>query len=357
MRKEGVFSKASKINSIQRRRFPMGNGKGFGLFIILVTALLSFFAVPIQAQVVQSPVHLRLASMDLGSAWYVYGATFAKLWRGVLPKGSTIDVLPYGGAPANALLIEKGDADVGFCNNTVARWAVQGKVAFPKPIPEVQGMVGALDKYYLAAVATKRSGITSLEDVAKKKIPVRIVTQPVGSSGEVSLRLLLEVYGITYDDIKSWGGSVTPTSTGVASAQMIDGKADIWVQVIVAGHPAISEMAMATDVVFVPYSQVIIDKLENYGFQESVLPAKTFKGQDQAVPMVGYPTILIVQRDANPQLVYVLTKAIVENKDQLVKAHAGFKDFIPEDAWKMVKIKIPLHPGAEKYYRERGWIK
>jgi len=323
----------------------------------IVVLLLVSLSVPAAAQELKSPVHLRLASQDLGSAWYVYGATFGKLWRNVLPRGSTIDVLPYGGAPANVLLIEKGDAEVGLCNNTVARWAVQGKVAFPKPVPEIRGMVGALDKYYLAAVATKRSGITSLEDVAKKKMPVRIVTQPVGSSGEVSLRLLLEAYGISYDDIKSWGGSVTPTSTGVASAQMIDGKADIWVQVIVAGHPAISELAMATDVVFLPCSKAIIDKLENYGYQEAVLPAKTFKGQDQAVPMVGYPSILIVQRDLNPELVYVLTKAIVENQQQLVKAHAGFKNFIPEDAWKMIKIGIPLHSGAEKYYRDKGMMK
>lgn len=323
----------------------------------IVVLLLVSLSVPAAAQELKSPVHLRLASQDLGSAWYVYGATFGKLWRNVLPRGSTIDILPYGGAPANVLLIEKGDAEVGLCNNTVARWAVQGKVAFAKPVPEIRGMVGALDKYYLAAVATKRSGITSLENVAKKMMPVRIVTQPVGSSGEVSLRLLLEAYGITYDDIKSWGGSVTPTSTGVASAQMIDGKADIWVQVIVAGHPAISELAMATDVVFLPYSKAIIDKLENYGYQEADLPAKTFKGQDQAVPMVGYPSILIVQRDLNPELVYVLTKAIVENQQQLVKAHAGFKNFIPEDAWKMIKIGIPLHSGVEKYYRDNGMMK
>ncbi|MBN2438836.1 MAG: TAXI family TRAP transporter solute-binding subunit [Deltaproteobacteria bacterium] len=335
----------------------MRRKKRFVYCVIVVAAILSFLVIPVQAQTVKNPVHLRLASMDLGSAWYVYGATFAKLWRGVLPKGSTIDVLPYGGAPANVLLVEKGDAEVAFCNTTVARWAIQGKVAFPKPVPEIRGMVGALDKYYLAAVATKSSGITNLEDVAKKKMPVRIVTQPTGSSGEVSLRLLLEAYGITYDDIKSWGGSVTPTSTGVASNQMIDGKAHIWVQVIVAGHPAISELAISTDVVFLPYSQAIIDKLENYGFQESVLPEKTFKGQDQAVPMVGYPSILIAHRDLNPELAYVLTKSIVENKEQLVKAHAGFKNCIPEDAWKMVQMQIPLHPGAEKYYRERGWMK
>lgn len=324
--------------------------------LVLVVVFLMFF-VSVQAQELNKPVHLRLATMDLGSAWYVYGATFGKLWRDVLPKGSTIDILPYGGAPANAMLIGKGDTELALCNNTVGKWAVEGTVAFPKPMPEVKGLVGALDKYYLAVVATKRSGVTSIDEAIQKKMPIRIVTQPKGGSGEVSLGLLLGTYGVTYDDIKSWGGSVTPTSTSVASTQMIDGKADIWVQVIVAGHPAISELAITTDVIFLPHSKELIKKMEAYGYQESSLPAKTFKGQDEAVPMVGYPSILIGRSDLSDELAYMLTKTVVENKDQLVKGHAGFKNFIVEDAAKLPKIGIPLHPGAEKYYREKGMIK
>jgi len=206
-------------------------------------------------------------------------------------------------------------------------------------------------------MATKRSGITSLEEVAKKKLPVKIVAQPVGSASEFSMRLILEAYGMTYDGIKSWGGAVTPTSTGVAQAQMMDGKADIWINMVTAGHPAISELAISTDLLFLPMSDEIIHKLMTYGYEKTFLPAKSFKGQDRDVPLVGWPTILVAHKDLKPEVAYLFTKTIVENKPELVKAHAGFKDFIPEDAWKLDKYGIPLHPGAEKYYRDKKMIK
>lgn len=310
-----------------------------------------------QAQDLKAPVHLRIATMDLGSAHYVYGATFAKLWRNILPKGSTIDVLPFAGGLGNAFVIDKGDADLGLLFGAAANWAIQGKVAFPKKMDVITGMVGGLDKYYAGVMATKRSGITSLEEVAKKKLPVRIVAQPMGSASEFSMRLILQAYGMTYDQIKSWGGSVTPTATGVAQAQMTDGKADVWINMVTAGHPSISELAISTDLVFLPMSDEIINKLMAYGYEKTFLPAKSFKGQDRDIPLVGWPTILVAHKDLNPDVAYLLTKAIVENKIELVKAHAGFKHFTPEDAWKINKYGVPLHPGAEKYYREKGMMK
>jgi len=310
-----------------------------------------------QAQELKTPVHLRIATMDLGSAHYVYGAAFAKQWRSVLPKGSTIDVLPYAGGLGNAFVLDKGDAELGLLFGAAANWAIQGKVAFPKKIDIIAGLVGGLDRYYAAIMATKRSGITSLEEVAKKKIPVKIVAQPVGSATEFSMRLILEAYGMTYDTIRSWGGSVTPTSTGVAQAQMVDGKAEVWINMVTAGHPAISELAMSTDLLFLPMSEEVIKKLMAYGYERASLPAKSFRGQDRDVPLVGWPTILVAHRDVPSELAYILTKAIVEKKTELVKAHAGFKDFAPEEAWKIDKYGIPLHPGAEKFYRDKGMMK
>jgi len=325
--------------------------------LLVMTAVLFCISFPAQAQEVKSPVHLRLATQDLGSAWYVYGANFAKLWRAVLPKGSTIDVLPYGGAPANSYLLEKGDADLALSFTAIANWAVQGKVIHKRKIEAIRGLVGSLDRYYLAVIATKRSGITSLEEVAKKKIPARFVSQPVGSTAETSMPLLLEAYGMSSEAIKSWGGSITPTSTGVAQAQMTDGKADIWIQVVTAGHPAVSELALSTELNFLPASDEVIKKMMEYGFEKSILPAKVFKGQDKEVPYVGFPSILIGHKDLPSEVAYLLTKTIIENKEALKKAHAGFKNFIPEQAWRFDRYGIPLHPGAEKYYRDKGMMK
>jgi len=322
-----------------------------------VMILMLLLSVQVQAQELKTPVHLRVASLDLGSAWYVYAATFAKLWREVLPKGSTIDVLPFAGGVGNALILEKGDAELGFLFSATGNWAIQGKVAYSKKIDVITGLVGGLDKYYAGVMATKRSGITSLEEVAKKKLPVRFVAQPMGSASEFSMRLILEAYGMTYEQIKSWGGAVTPTSTGVAQAQMVDGKADVWINMVTAGHPSISELAISTDLVFLPLSDEVIKKLTAYGYEKTFLPAKSFKGQDRDVPLVGWPTILLAHRDLKPEAAYLLTKTIVENKEKLVKAHAGFKDFNPEDAWKLDRYGIPLHPGAERYYRDKGMTK
>jgi TRAP transporter TAXI family solute receptor len=126
---------------------------------------------------------------------------------------------------------------------------------------------------------------------------------------------------------------------------------------VVAGHPAISELAISTDLVFLPMSDEIIKKLEPYGYKRTFLPAKSFKGQDKDIPLVGWPTILVAHKDVQPEVAYILTKSIVENKPELVRGHSGLKDFMPEDAWKVSAYGILLHPGAEKYYRDKGMIK
>jgi len=326
-------------------------------YVIIGIIFVLLLSMEVQAQGLKEPVHLRIGTMDLGSAHYVYGAVFAKLWRNVLPKGSTIDVLPYAGGVGNALVMDKDDADLGLLFGAAAKWAVEGKVVYPKKIDVLTGLVGGLDQYYIGIMATKRSGITSLEEVARKKMPVRVVTQPQGSASEASTRLVLEAYGMTYQDIKSWGGSVTPTATSVVQAQMADGKADVWINMVVAGHPAISELAISTELLFLPMSDQIVKKLEPYGYKKTFLPAKSFKGQDREVPLIGWPTILAARKEVKPEVAYLLTKTIVENKPELVKGHAGFKDFNPEEAWKIQAYGLSLHPGADKYYREKGMMK
>ncbi len=326
--------------------------------LMLTVLVLSFSVSPTAlAQEIKDPVHLRLATQDLGSAWYMYGANFAKLWRDALPKGSTIDVLPYGGGPANSFLIDKGDAEIAISFTAIANWAVRGVLAYDRKIDKITGLVGQLDRYYLGMVATKRSGITSFREALQKKLPMRIVSQPVGSTAEYSIRLLFDAYGVSLQDFLGWGGSYTPTSTEVAKAQMIDGKADVWIQVITAGHPAISELAVTAGLVFLPIEEPVRKKMATSGYEEMVLPANVFKGQDAPVPMVGFPSILIAHRDLDPRVAYLLTKTVVENKEALVKVHAGFKDFVPEEASNLVRYGIPLHPGAERYYKEKGAIK
>lgn len=88
------------------------------ILVVFVMALAGISA----AQEVKAPVHSSFASIDLGSAWYIYAARFAKQWRSALPKGSTIDILPFAGGIGNALLLDKRDADLGFLLGTGGRF-------------------------------------------------------------------------------------------------------------------------------------------------------------------------------------------------------------------------------------------
>jgi hypothetical protein len=96
---------------------------------------------------------------------------------------------------------------------------------------------------------------------------------------------------------------------------------------------------------------------EKLSYEPQRMPAGMFRGMDRDVPTVGYPTVFITRQDVPEALVYTVTKAIADNKEALVAAHKGLAKFDPTAAWKPELVGLPLHPGAERYYREKGWMK
>jgi len=252
----------------------------------------------------QQPVTLAFATLDTGSAWYVYGATMAELFRKALPAGSNIDVKPRSGGVGNPRLVAKNETPLGFAFTVTNRWAYEGKEAYDAKHENLRALVGGLDTYYLVAVASKKLPIASIKEIKDKKVPIKMFTQPVGSLGEFAGRQLLRSSGVSYADIKSWGGST-----------------------------------------------------QHVGYNAATMPADTFKGQSEPVKTVGFPTVLITNKELPDAIAYTVTKAVVDNKDALVRGHAGLVEFDPTKAWQPERVGIPLHPGAERVYREKGWMK
>ena len=155
----------------------------------------------------QQAVTLAFATLDTGSAWYVYGATMAELLRKALPAGSNIDVKPRSGGVGNPRLVAKNETPLGFGFTVTNRWAYEGKEAYDAKLDNLRGLVGGLDTYYLVAIASKKLPIGSIREIKDKKVPIKMFTQPVGSLGEFAGRQLLRSTGVSYADIKSWGGS------------------------------------------------------------------------------------------------------------------------------------------------------
>jgi len=309
------------------------------------------------AQTPGSPVNLAFATLDTGSAWYVYGATIAELLRKTLPPGSNIDVKPRAGGVGNPRLVAKNETPLGLSFTVTNRWAHDGKEAYTEKLENLRALVGGFDTYYLVAMATKKLGISSVREIRDKKLPVRVYTQPVGALGEFAGRQLLRAAGLGYNEIRGFGGSTQHVGYNVIIDAFKDGRADILFAVVTPKHPSVSEIVSSVDVEFLGLDPETTKALLPLGYTAATMPPETFKGQSKPVTTVGFPTVLITNTDLPEPIAYTVTKTVLENKDALVRGHGGLAAFNPQTAWQPDRVGIPLHPGAERAYREKGWMK
>lgn len=312
---------------------------------------------PVSAAWAQQPVTLAFATLDSGSAWYVYGATMAELLRKALPAGSNVDVKPFAGGVGNAKLVAKNETPLALSFTVTNRWAYEGKEAYDQKLDNLRALVGGLDTYYLVAVVAKKLNIGSLREIKDKKIAVKVFTQPVGALGEFGGRQLLRAQGISYADIRGWGGSLTHVGYNVIVDAFKDGRADLLLAVVTPKHPSVSELTTFADVKFLGLEPEVMRTLAPLGYTPATMPANTFKNQSEPVVTVGFPTVVITSKELPEPLAYTVTRTILDNKDALVRGHAGLAAFDPMTAWQPEKVGIPLHPGAERAFREKGWMR
>ncbi len=331
--------------SIKHSKMTVAIGLALGLLAIGAMALAG----------ASGPQKLPLATFKTGSGWYVMGQTMSKLIMSVLPKGSKVDVLPYSGGVGNPMLLDKGKAGIALGFPVETGLAIRGLPPYKKKMSQLRALVGNLDTYWYVFSVRTNIPIKSLADLKKKKYPLRLVVLPKGASGEYDTRKVLEAYGITYDDIRSWGGKVSHVSFPTAVEMMKDGQAQAFAHVSTPGHPAWTRLATMTKLRFLPMDKKVVqDFSAKYGFRESYLPKGVFRGVKSNTLVLGFSTCLITTTKMSTEVAYKITKAICSNKDQLVAAYKGAKVFDPKKA---AQVPLPLHPGAKKYYQEMGYIK
>lgn len=331
----------------------------FFLFVLLVNP---FSGSGVLGAELKGPVKFTFASMPLGSSWYVYAATLAQMLKRVLPENSTIDVLPQSGGIGNPLLVSQGKADVGLSNLVTAKWASEGLYLYQgKQVKNIRALAGGLNYVFVVVIFKedfiKKTGLDTIEKIVSKKHPARFICKTPGSLSPPVAEIIFSVYGIKMDDFKTWGGSSTFASPEAITATFRDGRADFTIDVVPPGQPAISELAMTADVRFLSLTDKERAKLNERGLHNVVMAPDSFKGQKNEVQTVTPGTVLICNESVSDELAYVITKTICEGKEELVKAHASIMPFDPPTAWKPEKVGIPLHPGAIRYYKEKGWMK
>jgi uncharacterized protein len=308
----------------------------------------------VAAEKLDKPVHVRFATARPGITWYTYAGVLRPEVLKVLPPGSDVTIMNTALAIANAKLLIGNRADIGFSYPPVVEWAEKGFGPFSQPAHDLRGLVGSLDQYYQRITLQKNSPINSLAEIKAKHLAVHIGTNTPGSLNEYITQLILKAYGLTYDDIKSYGGNVTQAGLPVLSNLFEQGRIDMIIGITTAGHPNTAQLATAPGEKFLGLDDNAIGFLEGYGFAPITMPANVFDGQTQPIKGVGFRSAIYVNASMPNAEAYLLTKAIMESRPTLRKSFARMSVWTLEASVAPDNLRAPLHPGAQEYFKEIG---
>ena len=299
------------------------------------------------------PLQVTFAGSSPGGVWYmVMGGVTETINRSY--PGSSVTVIPGDGV-SNITRVADGQAQIGLTHSAIAAAAVAGNDPFKTKIDNIAS-VASLYPSQLQFVVTKKSGITSIEDIKNKKMKIRVSVDSPGSTGELAFKRMINEYGFTYDDLKSWGGQVIFKNMGDSSDMMSDGLLDGMSTMTLYPASPIEEVSVNVDLVLLPIKKEVCEGLaKKFGYGTDNIPKNTYKFQTLDASTISSYTIIVVPKNAPDELAYAIAKSIKENLDYLKSVHVAMKPLTPEQL--IQNLGAPLHPGAQKYYKEVGILK
>ena len=292
--------------------------------------------------------NLNIASGKAGGTWYPMGGAIADIIQNSV-DGYNMAVM-QGTGDANIIGVNAKMYTMGISFSFANADAVKGKAQFRAPMSNIAG-VAALYPAPLQIVVRGDSGIKSIADLKGKRIAPGLK----GTSGEVLIRNILKVYGLSYKDMKK----VEHLAYADAAMQMKDGHIDAFMPFTTVPAPVIQDTAVSikggVHILSLDADKLAELKKINAGYSSLTVKAGTYKGHDTDAVCVGSNNVVICQKGLPEKLVYDMTRALVTNKEKFAKVHKVVENWTPEYAVK--DIGVPLHPGALKFYKEIGVIK
>ncbi|MDO9524650.1 MAG: TAXI family TRAP transporter solute-binding subunit [Gemmobacter sp.] len=311
--------------------------KSFGLAAVAATALT--FAAPARAE------FINILTGGTSGVYYPIGVALSKIY-GENIEGARPQVQATKASVENLNLLQQGKGEIALAlgDSVKLAWEGNADLGFKTPLNKLRG-IAAIYPNYIQIVASKESGITTLEGMKGKGLSVGAAK----SGTELNARAIFEAAGMSYTDLSK--AEYLPFAESVELIK--NRQLDATLQSAGLGVASIKDLATSVAINVVAVPAAVAETL-GAPYIAATIPAGTYDGQTEDVPTVAVVNFLVTHEDVSEETAYQMTKQMFEHLPDLVAAHAAARSITLEGA--LDGMPIPLHPGAERFYKEKGMM-
>ena len=291
----------------------------------------------------------------VGGGWY---STFAAFTELVMEKEPMISFkVSPGSGIGNSATIGEGTFDMGWVYPPMAQLAYEGQTPYEEKYENIRMVATGLSPQVIEVVARASVDVDSIDDIFKNHVGIRWLTPNKGSTTPaLFFDIMLQYYNTTESDIKSWGGSTTYTPYSDWAQFVQDGHADIMFNQGSMPFSTTQEIAANTSLKLLSLPEGLRNYMvEKYALQEYTIAGGTYGFEDQDINTLQMCSGLGCNAELDDDTVYRILEIIEANLDEFKSISASFSNFDLATAWQNTG-SVPLHPGAERFYREHGYM-
>jgi len=309
-------------------------------------AAMAAAALLVSAQAASAQQFINVLTGGTSGVYYPLGVAIGKIFGDKIPNVKT-QVQATKASVENVILIERGGGEIAFTlgDTLKAAWDGDEEAGFKAKLGKLR-TIAAIYPNYIQLVATADSGIKTLADLKGRSLSVGAPK----SGTELNSRAILTAAGMSYKTL----GKVEYLPFAESVDLMKNRQLDATLQSAGLGVASLRDLSNSTAINVVAIPKETVDKI-GPPFVAVTIPAKTYTGQDSDVPSAAVINYLVTSSAVSDDLVYQMTKTIFEGLPELANAHVAGKEIKLEAA--ASGSPVPLHPGAIRYYKEKGVLK
>jgi TRAP transporter TAXI family solute receptor len=308
-------------------------------------------ALPVLAQ----QITLTWTAGGAGGGWYSIAGGIATIIKEADPD-IVIKVIPGGGLQNPAVVASKG-AEIGWGLPFLNAAAYKGLAPFEKPLGELRALAGGMSMNYFHFYVDAESPLNTMDEIFGQKKKVRLAVSQAGSSDTWVLERVLDSYKTSIADLEKAGFTFLRGNYAFQANQYKDRNADGVFTFLAIPGASVTEASVGRKLKLIDFSQSSLNHLEQFGITMGKIPTGTYEGavNTKDVVTAAAGSVITVHEGMSDAVAYRLTKAFNDNYEKARKIHSSMETYEIKDG--PTVCGVPLHPGAIRYYKEKGILK